>query len=69
MFDPNPNAVQMALKSLLGVQPGGGRQSIDDAMLIVNDYKWQYTHTDNGWIFWDAVYRELETLRKERTKL
>ena len=65
MFDPNPKSIQLAIDSLLGVQPGGGKRTIEDALLIVSDYKHGYSVGENGYIFWDAVYSALQALYKE----
>jgi len=69
MFEPNPKIVQQAIDVLLGIQPGGGKGTLDDALFFANEQKHGYPEDHNSHIFWNAVYNELETLRKERTKL
>lgn len=65
MFDPNPHAIKEQIDKLLSKQPGGWKMSVEDAKLLVNQRKWAEEEGSNGWIFWNAVYTELEALRQK----
>jgi hypothetical protein len=63
-FVPNDKAVYEAVASMLQRQVGGGYQTIEDCMwwASAHAYDGYDKATDNGRIFWLAVYAKLREI-------
>jgi hypothetical protein len=64
MFEPNPIAVANAVERLTMIKPGGYRDTLDDACFFAWDQAFSYDMTENGYIFWRAVYDILDQRRR-----
>jgi hypothetical protein len=59
-FTPNPNAILETVANMLcRKQPGGGYQTVEDAMWWAWNHAFSYDRQDNGHVFWRAVHDKL----------
>jgi hypothetical protein len=64
-YVPNPQAVLDTAENMITrTQPGGGKQTIDDACWWAWEHAFAYDSNENGHKFWRAVYDVLDQKRR-----